>query len=70
MERSAIPARFDKRDYICPTCGGAGSIFVRHPRYGTSSCPYEGDDEECPDCIDGQVVFDRHEAHELGLVRA
>lgn len=42
----------------CPTCEGAGEIFVRHPLYGSSSCPYDGDDEPCPNakCEGGEIV--------------
>lgn len=42
----------------CETCNGSGEVFVRHPLYGQSCCPYPGDDEPCPvpDCIDGEVT--------------
>lgn len=41
----------------CDTCGGSGEVFVRHPNYGAHNCPYDGDDEPCPnrDCYEGVI---------------
>ena len=56
------------RLYPCPDCDGNGTVFVRHPLYGQHNCPFEGDDEPCPnpDCREGFVVLDRHEARQEG----
>lgn len=60
--------QFAMRHYDCPKCGGGGMIFVRHPSWGSSTCPYEGDDVTCGECMgDGYVIRDRHEAHDEGL---
>lgn len=41
----------------CDTCDGSGEVFVRHPNYGAYNCPYDGDDEPCPnrDCYEGVI---------------
>ena len=42
-----------KPEGICETCGGAGWIEEKHPRWGSSSCPEPYVDVPCPDCNKG-----------------
>lgn len=60
----------NRRVYTCPDCNGAGGHdFNRtHGRYGPD--PQCDEWEKCHECSGtGVIVMDRHEAHELGLVR-
>jgi DnaJ-class molecular chaperone len=61
----------ETRIVTCTTCDGGGSYSIRHPAYGTPSCPEPELEIKCDHCDGtGEIEVDVEPTYEDDLERA